>query len=145
MATCLSSGRSDSPTRGNWLRRRRDRLRRSARVADLFEHVSSAQFLLQARKQHYRIMKTQPISFLSGLIVAIAVPVILNAASLSWNPDHRYWALRLAATTNATPQEELGIPNYEFHDSMGKWRVTHRANWQSRLLDKSRTVRDATI
>src|SRR5271165_3541780 len=87
MATCLSSGRSDSPTRGNWLRRRRDRLRRSARVADLFEHVSSAQFLLQARKQHYRIMKTQPISFLSGLIVAIAVPVILNAASLSWNPS----------------------------------------------------------
>ena len=54
------------------------------------------------------------------------------------------------ATTNATPQEELGIPNYEFHDPMGKWRVTqfrviHRANWQSRLLDKSRTVRDATI
>jgi YHS domain-containing protein len=32
-------------------------------------------------------MKTQPISFLSGLIVAIAVPVILNAASLSWNPS----------------------------------------------------------
>ncbi|MGA8655434.1 MAG: hypothetical protein WB586_04740 [Chthoniobacterales bacterium] len=31
-------------------------------------------------------MKTQPISFLSGLILAIAVPVILNAASLSWNP-----------------------------------------------------------
>ena len=41
----------------------------------------------QARKQHYRIMKTQPISFLSGLIVAIAVPVILNAASLPWNPS----------------------------------------------------------
>ena len=32
-------------------------------------------------------MKTQPISVLSGLIVAIAVPVILNAASLSWNPN----------------------------------------------------------
>ena len=32
-------------------------------------------------------MKTQPISFLSGLIVAIAVPVILNAASPSWNPS----------------------------------------------------------
>src|ERR1700726_4251804 len=32
-------------------------------------------------------MKTQPISFLSCLIVAIAVPVILNAASLSWNPS----------------------------------------------------------
>ena len=41
---------------------------------------------LDPRKQHHRIMKTQPISFLSGLIVAIAVPVILNAASLSWNP-----------------------------------------------------------
>jgi hypothetical protein len=34
-----------------------------------------------------RIMKTQPISFLSGLIVAITAPVILNAASLSWNPS----------------------------------------------------------
>ena len=33
------------------------------------------------------MMKTQPISFLSGLIVAIAVPVILNAASLPWNPS----------------------------------------------------------
>ena len=32
-------------------------------------------------------MKTQPISFLSVLIVAVAVPVILNAASLSWNPS----------------------------------------------------------
>jgi YHS domain-containing protein len=32
-------------------------------------------------------MKTQPISFLSGLIAAITVPVILNAASLSWNPS----------------------------------------------------------
>src|ERR1700752_2884660 len=51
------------------------------------ENVSSAQFLLQARKRHYRIMKTQPISFLSGLIVAITVPVTLNAASLSWNPS----------------------------------------------------------
>ena len=50
-------------------------------------NVSSAQFLLQARKQHYRIMKRQPISFLSVLIAAIAVPVTLNAASLSWNPS----------------------------------------------------------
>jgi YHS domain-containing protein len=41
----------------------------------------------QARKQHYRTMKRQPISFLSVLIVAIAVPVTLNAASLSWNPS----------------------------------------------------------
>jgi hypothetical protein len=50
-------------------------------------NVSSAQFELQARKQHYRIMETQRISFLSGLIGAIAVPVILNAASLSWDPN----------------------------------------------------------
>jgi YHS domain-containing protein len=32
-------------------------------------------------------MKTHSIAFLSGLIVAIAVPVILNAASLSRNPS----------------------------------------------------------
>src|ERR1700693_253920 len=32
-------------------------------------------------------MKMQPISFLSGLIVAMAVPLILNAPSLSWNPS----------------------------------------------------------
>jgi YHS domain-containing protein len=50
-------------------------------------NVSSAQFVLQARKRHYRIMETQRISFLSGLIGAIAVPVILNAASLSWDPN----------------------------------------------------------
>jgi hypothetical protein len=35
-------------------------------------------------------MKTHPISFLSGFIAAIAVPVLVNAASLSrsllWNP-----------------------------------------------------------
>jgi YHS domain-containing protein len=49
-------------------------------------NVSSAQFVLQARKQHYR-MQIQRISFLSVLIGAIAVPVILNAASLSWNPN----------------------------------------------------------
>ena len=32
-------------------------------------------------------MKRQSIAFLSGLIGAIAVPVILNAASLSWDPN----------------------------------------------------------
>jgi YHS domain-containing protein len=32
-------------------------------------------------------MKTQPISLLSGLIAAIAVPVTVNAASLAWNPS----------------------------------------------------------
>jgi hypothetical protein len=34
-------------------------------------------------KQHFRMMKTPPIAFLSVLILANAVPVILNAASLS--------------------------------------------------------------
>ena len=55
--------------------------------ANSMNNVSSAQFVPQPRKQHYRIMKTQPISFLSVLIVAMAVPVILNAASLPWNPS----------------------------------------------------------
>ena len=55
--------------------------------ANSMNNVSSAQFVPQPRKQHYRIMKTQPISFPSVLIVAIAVPVILNAASLPWNPS----------------------------------------------------------
>jgi YHS domain-containing protein len=50
-------------------------------------NFSSAQLGLQARKQHYRILRTQRISLLSGLIVAIAVPAILNAASLSLNPS----------------------------------------------------------
>ena len=48
---------------------------------------SSAQFGLQVRKQHHRILPTQRISLLSGLIVAIAVPAVLNAASLSLNPS----------------------------------------------------------
>jgi hypothetical protein len=39
------------------------------------------------RNQPYRIMKTQPISLLSDLAVAIAVPVTLNAASLAWVPS----------------------------------------------------------
>jgi hypothetical protein len=34
-------------------------------------------------------MKTHPISFLPGLIAAIAVPVIVNAASLS--PGLKLW------------------------------------------------------
>jgi YHS domain-containing protein len=32
-------------------------------------------------------MKKQPISFLSGLIITMTVPVILNAAEMSWNPS----------------------------------------------------------
>jgi YHS domain-containing protein len=50
-------------------------------------NVSAARFLPQARKQHYRTMKTQPISCFSCLIGASVVPIILNAASLSWNPS----------------------------------------------------------
>jgi YHS domain-containing protein len=34
-----------------------------------------------------RRLETQRIPFLSGFVVAIAFPVILNAASLSWNPN----------------------------------------------------------
>jgi YHS domain-containing protein len=49
-------------------------------------NFSSAQFGLQVRKQHHRVLRTQWISLLSGLSVAIAVPSILNAASLSLNP-----------------------------------------------------------
>jgi YHS domain-containing protein len=50
-------------------------------------NFSSAQFGLQVRKQHHRILRTQRISLLSGLIVAIAVPALLNAAGLSLDPS----------------------------------------------------------
>jgi YHS domain-containing protein len=50
-------------------------------------NFSSAQFGLQVRKQQHRILRTQRISLLSGLIVAIAVPAVLDAASLSLNPS----------------------------------------------------------
>jgi YHS domain-containing protein len=49
-------------------------------------NFSSAQFGLQVGKQHHRILRAQRISLLSGLIAALAVPAILNAASLSLNP-----------------------------------------------------------
>ena len=49
-------------------------------------YLSSARFGLPVRKQPYRILEWQRISFLSGIIVAIGVPAILNAASLPWNP-----------------------------------------------------------
>jgi YHS domain-containing protein len=49
--------------------------------------VSSAGFVLQARKQCYRIMKAQPIAFLGSLIVANAIPATLNATSLSRDPS----------------------------------------------------------
>jgi YHS domain-containing protein len=41
----------------------------------------------ERRSQPYRTMKAPPISFLLSLIVAIAAPVTLNAASLSWHPS----------------------------------------------------------
>ena len=71
-------------------------------------NVSSAQFVLQARKLRYRIMETQRISFLSGLIGAIAVPVILNAASLSWHPSKTtkdHGIVVLAEETAKSPDE----------------------------------------
>jgi YHS domain-containing protein len=49
-------------------------------------NFSSAQFGLKVRKQHHRVLRTQWISLLSGLSAAIAVPSILNGASLSLNP-----------------------------------------------------------
>jgi hypothetical protein len=50
-------------------------------------NFSSAQFGLQIRKQHHRVLRTQWISLVSGLIAVIAVPSILNAASLFLNPS----------------------------------------------------------
>jgi YHS domain-containing protein len=50
-------------------------------------NFSSAQFGLQIRKQYHRVLRTQWISLLAGLSAAIAVPSILNAASLFLNPS----------------------------------------------------------
>jgi len=47
----------------------------------------SAQFGLQVRTRHHRILRTQWISLLAGLSATIAVPSILNAASLFLNPS----------------------------------------------------------
>ncbi|HEY2424152.1 MAG TPA: YHS domain-containing (seleno)protein, partial [Chthoniobacterales bacterium] len=51
------------------------------------DNFPSSQFGLQVRKQHHRILRTLRISLPSGLIVAIAVPAVLNAANLSLNPS----------------------------------------------------------
>jgi YHS domain-containing protein len=50
-------------------------------------NVFSDQFVHQTGKQHCRILEAQRMSFLSSLIMAVAVPGILNAASLPWNPN----------------------------------------------------------
>jgi YHS domain-containing protein len=50
-------------------------------------NFSSAQFGLQIIKQHHRVLRTQWISLLSVLSAAIAVPTILDAASLLLNPS----------------------------------------------------------
>jgi YHS domain-containing protein len=50
-------------------------------------NFTSAQFELQIRKQHHRVLRTQWISLLAGLSAAIAVPSVLNAASLFLNPS----------------------------------------------------------
>ena len=49
--------------------------------------LSSARFEPQVRTHHYRILERQRISFVPAIIVAIAVPAMLNAASLSLNPS----------------------------------------------------------
>jgi YHS domain-containing protein len=49
---------------------------------------TSAQFELQIRKQHYRILRTQWITLLSLVSAAITVPSILNAASPFVNPSN---------------------------------------------------------
>jgi hypothetical protein len=58
-------------------------------------------------------MKRQPISLLSGLTVAIAVPVTLNAASLSWIPskiaqDHGIVVL-VEASAKAVPKARVDV------------------------------------
>jgi YHS domain-containing protein len=50
-------------------------------------NFSSAQFGLQIRKQHHRVLRTQWISLVSVLIAPIALPSMLNAASLFLNPS----------------------------------------------------------
>jgi YHS domain-containing protein len=50
-------------------------------------NFSSAQFKLQIRRQLHRVLLMQWISLLSVLSAAIAVPSILNAASLVLNPS----------------------------------------------------------
>ena len=48
---------------------------------------SSAQFGLQVRTRYHRVLRTQWISLLAGVSAAIAVPSILNAASLFLSPS----------------------------------------------------------
>jgi YHS domain-containing protein len=50
-------------------------------------NFSSAQFGLQIRKQHHRVLRTQWISLVSVLIAPIALPSMLNAAGLFLNPS----------------------------------------------------------
>ena len=54
---------------------------------NIMNNFSSAQFGLQVRKQYHRVLRTQWVSLLAGLSAAIAVPSILNAASLFLNPS----------------------------------------------------------
>ena len=50
-------------------------------------NFSFTQFGLQIRTRHHRVLRTRWISLLSGLSAAIAVPSILNAASLFLDPS----------------------------------------------------------
>jgi len=68
-------------------------------------NFSSAQFGLQVRKQYHRVLRTQWIWLLSGLSAAIAVPSILNAASLFLNPSEiaKDKGIAVLAEQNAEP------------------------------------------
>ena len=68
-------------------------------------NFSSAQFGLQVRKQYHRVLRMQWISLLSGLSAAIAVPSILNAASLFLNPSEiaKDKGIAVLAEQNAEP------------------------------------------
>jgi YHS domain-containing protein len=50
-------------------------------------NFSSAQSGLQIRKQHHQVLRKQWILLVSGLIAPIALPSMLNAASLFLNPS----------------------------------------------------------
>ena len=74
---------------------------------------SSAQFGLQIRKQHHRFLRAKWLSFVPGLIAAIAVPSILNAASVFLDPskiakDHGIVVLAEQSTKPA-PKARLNI------------------------------------
>jgi YHS domain-containing protein len=74
-------------------------------------NFSSAQFGLQVRKQYHRVLRTQWILLLSGLSATIAVPSILNAASLFLNPSEiaKDKGIVVLAEQSAKPAVKAGL------------------------------------